>query len=405
MSRGVNISSAHRQNRALILRLILQNPEISRAKLAEMTHLTAASISNITHSLMEDRWIEESGTIDSVGIAGRKSIGLTIRRDYYRVLAIHMHRKGVSVGLCRLNGTIAEQKDLFWEESEYPHPTQLAHDIKDIVTALAESSETPQAVLGISVGSTGIVDAHRGIVYASLPYQWENIDWGNTLHRLTRYPVIIDNNARGMALAEILFGQHTATSWLVFLFAGWGTGLGVIANGAIFRGSRGVGGELGHVSINWQGELCWCGNRGCLEVYLNQNRVLSVLGVTSPEKMPAALAQAPPRILQELSETLATALVSIVNIYNPSTIVVGGWLDNAWPLLKQPVMDLVTERIRYWKTPLVQVVPSSFGPAAGLLGASAIGLDEWVYGQGAYLWNHFPHVAAMAPGPQDEIND
>ncbi len=401
MSWGINISSAHRQNRALILRLILQNPEISRAKLAERTRLTPASISNITHRLMEDRWIEETGTLDSIGSAGRKSIGLCIRPDYYRILAIHMHRQGVSVGLCRLNGTIAAESELSWDEAEFPRPSQLAEDIARMVSALVAEPLQAQSVLGISVGSLGIVDAERGMVYASWPYQWENIDWGNTLHRLTGYPVIIDNNARGMALAEILFGPHTTTSWLAFLYAGWGTGLGVIANGAIFRGSRGVGGELGHVSINWQGDQCWCGNRGCLEVYLNQQRILSLLGVSRPENIPSALSQISSEIRKELEEILATALVSLVNIYNPSTIVVGGWLDQAWPILESSVMKLVRERIRYWQTPLVQVVPSSFGPAVGLLGASAIGLEEWVYGHGASLETSIPS-SVMASRTEDQ---
>ncbi|MCL4318879.1 MAG: ROK family protein, partial [Firmicutes bacterium] len=102
-----------------------------------------------------------------------------------------------------------------------------------------------------------------------------------------------------------------------------------------------------------------------------------------------------------LEEILATALVSLVNIYNPSTIVVGGWLDQAWPILQAPVMNLVRERIRYWQTPLVQVVPSSFGPAVGLLGASAIGLEEWVYGHGASLETSMPSTV-MASRTEDQ---
>lgn len=407
MSRGVNISSAHRQNRALVLRLILQNEGISRVKLAEMTHLTAASMSNIVAGLIHERWISETGEIDSTGMVGRKSIGLKIREDHYGVIAIHMHRKGVVVACCHLNGTVAAQMEHHWEAG-LPRPEELGMSIKTMVGALTKKRGIPPVLLGISVATTGIVDAKRGIVYASVPYQWQNIDWGHRLQELIGFPVIIDNNARGMALAEILYGQHSNSSWLVFLYAGWGTGLGVIANGAVFRGGRGVAGEVGHVSINWQGETCWCGNVGCLEVYLNQGRVMSLLQITSADQIATALGQSSASVIrEEVVEIVTTALVSLVNMYNPDTVIIGGWLDDAWPTIAPDVMERMSDRTRYWNDPPVRVERSSFGNQVGIRGASAIGLEEWVYGHGAYLHPRQRMLidTALRPDEKDESYD
>ncbi len=387
MGRGLNISVAHRQNRGLLLRMILQNPRISRAKLAEMTHLTPASVSNITGALIKERYIQEIGTLDEIRSIGRRSIGLAIRNGHYLTVAVHMQRHQITIGLGHLDGSVTHLTHL--AVSDHPFPEELAQNIgaviKDLVRERRESH-----IVGIGVGASGIVDTAAGTIYASLAYDWQHVAWAALLSRETGLSVVMDNNARGMALAEMLFGGSTQSSWLVFLFAGQGIGLGVLADGQVFGGGNGIGGELGHITINWKGEACWCGNVGCLETYLNQAHIESLLHVGDGETIKTALQRSYQRgTYYDIIDVVATALVAVVNMYNPQVIVLGGWIADVWPLMEDEVQQQVKRRTRFWNEPALEIRSSSFGSEVGIHGANAVALGKWVYGLGG-RWEQTP---------------
>lgn len=395
MGRGVNISHAHKQNRSLLLRLVLQNPKVSRAKLAEMTHLTPASVSNITGSLIREKYLHEIGALEEIRSAGRRSIGLEIRNGAFFTMAVHMQRRQVSIGVGNLDGSVDDQTHMV--VSEQANPDEVAKDIAQVIQGKIQNLAGGQ-VLGVGVGTSGIVDTEIGMIYASLAYHWQRVPWGSMLAAETGLPVVVDNNARAMARAELLFGGTGKSEWLAFLFAGQGVGLGVVADGKMFSGGHGTGGELGHITISWKGESCWCGNVGCLETFLNQARIEKLLGVQEGGTIGEALgALYRHGTYFDIVDLVATALVGVVNIFNPRTIVLGGWLADAWPVLQEEVWAVVRSRTRFWNDSPIAIRPSMFGQNVGIEGANAVALGRWVYGLGPRPYEELLEDVAMNP--------
>ena len=395
MGRGLNISFAHRQNRSLLLRLILQHPKISRAKLAEMTQLTPASVSNITGILIKERYVHEIGALDEIRSAGRRSIGLEISNGDHFTIAVHMQRQHASIGIGNLDGSVTHQTHI--AIPDHPNPRDVAKDIAKVIKTKMRSVPGEQ-VVGVGVGTSGIVDTEAGMIYAALAYDWQQVPWASLLASETGLPVVVDNNARAMALAEMLFGRTAKSEWLAFLFAGQGIGLGVLADGKMFSGGHGIGGELGHLTINWKGESCWCGNTGCLETYLNQSRIESLLGVSPGETISTSLKNLYQRgAYFDVVDLVATALVGVVNIFNPRIIVLGGWLADAWDQIGTDVWNAIKSRTRFWNDPPAEIRPSILGEEVGLQGANAVALGRWIYGLGSRLYEDQLEAAPVNP--------
>lgn len=400
MLRGQNMTSAHRQNRSLVLRTILQQPGSSRANLAEMTGLTPASITNITARLLRDGWIMEDPEMRGPRTVGRPSIGVRVSRGRHYIGAVHLQRRLVSVGLVELDGTIRAQV----QEPlvEQPDPVGVADLIATLFHQVRAQVE-PEHVIGIGVGASGLVDYPTGTIRMAPRYGWFEVRLGTWLHERLGLPITVDNNARGMALAEHLMGRERQARWMVFFYAGQGTAAGVWADDKMSRGAQGIAGEVGHTSVALEGAECWCGNRGCLELYLGELEIRQHLHIGLGESISSALSRAAEDRRQWVEHLVVTALVNLINAYNPEVIVVGGWIDQAWGTLGAHVMEQVKERTKFW--PLsVRVVQSSFGSEIGLVGAAAVGLGQMAYGVGDDEW-HSGAGKVTARGQAAEVVD
>lgn len=270
MLRGQNMASAHRQNRSLVFRTILQEPGSSRAKIAEMTRLTPASITNITARLLRDGWVMEDPEMRFPRTVGRTSIGIRVSRGRHYIGAAHLQRRLVSVGLVELDGTIRAQIQESLEER--PDPVDVANRIAKLFHQV-RAQVTPRHVIGVGVGASGLVDYLTSTIRMAPRYGWFDVRLGAWLHERLGLPITVDNNARGMALAEHLMGRERRTRWMVFFYAGQGTAAGVWVDDKMSRGAQGIAGEVGHTSVDLDGAECWCGNRGCLELYLGEQEI------------------------------------------------------------------------------------------------------------------------------------
>ncbi len=374
--------SAHRQNRRLVLRSVLQRPGITRQALAQHTGLTAASITNIIGTLIHEGWVREDGHVDGSRTVGRPATGLRIATKTHYIAAVHLQWRLVSVGLAQLDGTLVTT--IQDELDEYPDPRGTVQQIGSLLDRIIRQVAPPH-LLGVGVGASGIVDYPTAAIQVAPRYGWVNVRLGEWLGESLQYPVALDNNARGMALAEYLLGAHRQARWLAFLYIGRGMGAGIWADGRIYRGARGIAGEIGHTTIVREGEQCWCNNRGCLELYLGEDSLRRQPWAAAKTPIEQALKDAPNGVREEMVDLLATALVNLDNSYNPEVIVVGGWIARAWSILREAVMDQLSARTAHWPHP-IRVVSTSFGEDIGLTGAAAIGLGQLVYGVGEEDW-------------------
>lgn len=262
--------------------------------------------------------------------------------------------------------------------------------------ALAEYG--PVDALG--VGAASMVDFRAGRVVLSTNLPLRDVPLRDLLSERYGVPVVLDNDANVACLAEFRYGAGSGTSEMIMLTLGTGIGGGIVTNGHLYRGASGAAGELGHMLIDYDGPSCQgaCPNRGCLEVYASGQamgqaagdvaRALpdSALGkalaagddVDGPLLSAVALAGDPAAVaaLSAIGEKLGLGIVSIVNIFNPELVVVGGGAAQAADILLASARRVVAERALRPQRDEVRIVPAQHGVDAGVLGAAALAIIE-----------------------------
>ncbi len=252
----------------------------------------------------------------------------------------------------------------------------------------------------LGVGTASMVDFRAGRVVLSTNLPLRDVPLRDLLGERYGVPVAIDNDANVACLAEFRYGAGTGTSEMIMLTLGTGIGGGIVTNGHLYRGASGAAGELGHMLIDYDGPRCQgaCPNHGCLEVYASGQAMgqaardvarampESALGqalasgeeVDGPLLSSLALGGDPASVavLTDIGEKLGLGIASIVNIFNPELVVVGGGAAEAGEILLAPARRVVAERALRPQRDEVRIMPAQHGVDAGVLGAAALAIIE-----------------------------
>ncbi|MFD0472745.1 ROK family protein [Nonomuraea thailandensis] len=209
-------------------------------------------------------------------------------------------------------------------------PELVARHILTGVDAVIAEGEVPAGqVLGVGVGVPGIVEpGPEGLVRAKT-FGWEAVPLGALLRAGTSLPLVLDNGAKTMGQAELWFGSGRGTRDAIILLVGSGVGGTIVTDGRIYRGAGMAAGEVGHLKVVAGGRACRCGARGCLEAYLGAEAMLERAGVEADsadeEAALARLLEEGSPVIGESVEILGVGLSSLVHLFNPERIVIGGW--------------------------------------------------------------------------------
>ena len=268
------------------------------------------------------------------------------------------------------------------------------------IIALADRllAEHPQArVTGIGMCAPGPLDPKAGIVIGPPTLAgWHNVPLIDILSRQFGLPVRLENDANAAALGEWRFGAGRGTESLVFVTVSTGIGGGVIADGHIYHGRRGLAAEIGHMTITGEGERCFCGNVGCFEAVASgtalgrQATRLTVPGdgsllrrlakdgdVSARHVVEAARAgdAAAHRLIETEAKWLGIGFTNLLHLYSPDLIVMGGGLSNGFDLLAPGIRTTIDQRAMaaYRDVPVVR---AELGDRAGLVGAASLILWE-----------------------------
>ena len=233
-------------------------------------------------------------------------------------------------------------------------------------------------VLGVAVGVPVPVTAEGRIGSRTFLPAWADLHLRDELAQQLRFgPVYVRNEAALGALGEYVFGHGQGKRDLTYVKLGTGIGAGIILNGRLQEGARGTAAELGHITIDYRGRLCPCGNRGCLERYAGGKALIedarqANLDVTSlPDLVERALSGdvACQRIVAEAAIIIGTGLGTLINLNSPHLIVLGGSLSAAGELLTRPLRRAVDQ--------------AAFPPAAQAVTIEHASLDKLACASGA----------------------
>ena len=262
-------------------------------------------------------------------------------------------------------------------------------------SAVLESGLGWDAIHGVGIGCGGPLDAEAGVLLSPphLP-GWRNVEVTAIARDEYGKPAVLENDATAAAWGEHRHGAGAGKLNMVYLTLSTGVGGGVVVGGRLYRGSAGNGAELGHVTVDWRGRVCrGCGRNGCLEAYASGTSIAERMrealalrdggggardGVTAADVVASAAAgdAIAGDVWQETIDALACGLTSIVNLFEPEVVVVGGGVSNSGEQLFGPVREWVRAHAIAPAGRAVEIVPAALGDHVGVVGAAAIAYDR-----------------------------
>jgi N-acetylglucosamine repressor len=386
-------SQLKKHNESLILREIYAHETTSRVRLAELTHLSRPSVTEITQVLLEKGLIVEVGLESVQDKVGKKPTLLALNPDAYHIIGIVLTDTTATGSLLDLRmNTIAQQI--------VPIQDITAQRLVDLLIGLIESiqSKVTHPLLGVTVGIPGIINSETGFVHLTTYFEWNNVPLGHILSERFQMPVYVGNDSNLAAVGEYRYGHGQDVKNLVVVEAGEGLGAGILADGRIIGGHSLAAGEIGHMPVSPLNEICICGRRGCLETMVSWwgiKRHALALAQTHPESVLAqltgngreisvaiikkAIALGDTHILELVTQVaayLARALTMLIHILNPKMIIITGSILELGDSFVAQVRKTVDEHIHPYTIGDLEIIANRFDNRSILLGAGAFLLEQ-----------------------------
>ncbi len=393
---GSNNSDLTEMNRSAIVK-ILQQKVCSRAEIARITGLTQASITKITAVLIEMGIVSEVGIIKGSG--NRRSIGLRLNAEDKQVIGVKFSRQRFSIGVFDISGKLYSLKhtDFTLEQGT----REVLEDMKRQISDMLNKHDNVVAI-GMAVPGPYFREKGRIALVTTMP-EWHDINFKDEFRDAFDKPVFIEQDANAGALAEWWFGNHTMPiNTLAYLLAGDGIGSGIVDNGNLLLGMKGIASEIGHMSVDVNGPKCECGNHGCLELYccvpallnLAKKEIKGFNKLSFQHKAEACeyvFEEARKgnkeaiEVVHEIARYLGYGCINIMHAYNPDIIVIGDLLSKGGDLLLGTIIETVQSRLipEVYEKVRIEMTQLTVNPT--LLGAAAIATDRVLRKPSEYL--------------------
>jgi glucokinase-like ROK family protein len=378
-------------NKMLVLNTIYKEKTISRAETAKRTGLNKSTVSALVDELLSEGLILEIGTGESQG--GRKPINLSIDKAIGSVIGIDL---GVNYILSILTNFAG---DIIWEKriiikNIIDSPQQKIHDLFDLINeTIQHVPVTRRGIIGIGIGVPGMVNYDKGYVLSAPNLLWENIKLKDLVEEKFNIPTLVDNEANAGAIGEKWFGLGKKASEFLYVSAGIGIGAGIVINNELYRGARGLAGEIGHMTVDLHGIKCTCGNIGCWEEYASEKALiryfkdnairypnsillpkgnseyidnLNVLQIIDAAIKGDSLAI---EGFKNIGYYLGVGVANLINAFNPACVVIGNVLPLAGDILMNELRKEVARRCFSSKYSDVKISSSELYMNACALGA------------------------------------
>jgi len=366
-------------NRASVVDVLRRRTAVSRSELVRLTGLSRTTVATVVADLQaRGLVVERPGTPASARSGpGRPPILLSLHAAAGAALGISFGHERLRVAVADLSSTVLSERSAELDVDHEP-AAALAVAASLASDALDEAGVRPGQVIGAVVGLPAPVDGRTRWVYATpILSPWVGVDVGAELEQTLGLPVEVENDANLGALGEVFAGAGRGFADVVYVMLSDGVGAGLVLDGRLYRGGTGIAGELGHVSLSEDGELCRCGQHGCLETVASTGAVLRVLRRAYGEELTLARALELAaegelgcrRVLNDAGRAAGRVLADVCNDLDPGAVVVGGELSAAGGALLDGVRSTIERHALPTLAASVEVRLGSLGDRAALLGA------------------------------------
>lgn len=363
---------------ALLFDAITKYGAMTQVELAENTGLSTATVSNLVRKLVEDGTFTTSDTTRS----GRRATLVSIARKTGIGVGLYIGRTHLSICITDFSQTTLAYHDLPLAHEHKPDSTliqasRLIHETVDSIGA------TSDEIVAIMIALATPIDwKHQQIGVHGILRDWDGTDIVAHFSKSFHCPVFLDNDANAAAIAESKKGSATNLSNFFYLHAGSGIGSALFINNALYRGFMGFAGEIGHIQVDPFGDICACGNRGCLNTVVNEHRLVSVLSVTHgqitfDDLIDGALQgdSGCRRVIADAAVRIGTVTAQACITMDPQAIVVGGSLSRAGEIFLEPLQQSIQRLLFPDAVAPIKVIQSEIAQTNVALGAALAAIE------------------------------
>jgi predicted NBD/HSP70 family sugar kinase len=369
---------------AQIVGALSRNGGMSSAQIARLTGLARSTVSTAVAQLKLSRVVVEVERMTVDG-AGRPGILLALNPQAGTCVGVHLGYDDVQVVAADVSHNfIAQRRVAVGVDYE---PEQVLNIVKDVFGEFyKDNGLSRQSLLGVGISVSGPVGRSGVLQRGGILPKWAGLNIKTLFSSVFAAPVFVENESNCAALAELKWGAARGVNDFVMFKMDVGVGGAIVNNGHVITGVSGGAGEFGHVSINPEGELCRCGNRGCLELYASFVKPLEQLSRVhkTPMTIESAIALAEAgdagalRMISDVAEYGGRGLAMVGTIINPPLFIIGGKLALAGELLFAPLRKSYERHtlIKPYDGTPTRINVGKFTENDSLLGAVALVLDN-----------------------------
>ncbi|MBV8527956.1 MAG: ROK family transcriptional regulator [Candidatus Dormibacteraeota bacterium] len=376
---GGSLQDLRRTNRESALRLLRTHGAMTQAELSRLSGLSRASVFNIVRDLTDEGLARVTTTTRN----GRRVTEVTLNPDAGIVVGVDIGNRHVRVAVADLaHQVLAEQRVAL--PLGHRADEAIGRSVGLVRRLVRQADRDPDQLRAAAIGIPGPILAGAGRLGTPpvLP-GWADVEVGAAFSDQLGVRAVVDNDANLGALAESAWGRGRGIRDFAYLKVSTGIGAGLVLNGQLYRGAYGTAGEIGHTTIEEDGAVCRCGNRGCLETMAAAPALLELLraayGTLTLEDLLRLSADGDigcRRVIADAGRHIGVAVANLCNLLNPGLIIVGGELAAAGDLLLNSIRESMARRAMSAAERTADVVTGAFAERTAVLGAVALALQN-----------------------------
>jgi predicted NBD/HSP70 family sugar kinase len=369
-----------------VIRAVYQRRQATIPELSRAMRLTVPTITKPVEQLLHDQTLLPAGRATSTG--GRCAMRYVLNGNRFFFVVICVERFAMRLAIANIANELVTP--ITTVNIGITNANEMLKMLQANVRGLVNRSGIKRSLIkGIGIAIPGLIDKNTGVSYSY--FEGANMPMSKLFSKMFPYPVSVRHDMEVMTLAEYAMGTKKGTENMLYLNVGAGVGLGIVIDGKLYLGNDGLVGEIGHIPLINNGKLCYCGKTGCLETEVSETAIIDHVLASIQNGVQTSLSRYvqhhPYRLtlqhilqalqegdaftlglFEQLAEPLGKAITIALHLFNPQVVVLGGELSAARQFLLQPIMQQLN---RYAMPQLLndcQIVTSSLGEQAPLLG-------------------------------------
>lgn len=376
-------------NTARVLAEIRRSGEVARVGLAGTLGLSAATVTSVVADLLSQGLVIERDTLTTPGRGRpRKQLALNPTAGYFA--GAKLNAGSITLAILNFVGDVVAEASTPLQGPTVSAEEMLRGLLDAYTGALGKAGLSKQDIAGFGMGVPGFIERETGLCHWSPILRDTPLNVGALLQGQIACPVSVDNDANLATLAELWFGHGRYYRDFLVVTIEHGVGLGVVIDGHLYRGARGLGAEFGHTKVQIDGALCRCGQRGCLEAYVADFALVREAGAALPghilpadhAALIATLAEraragdpVSASIFQRAGRMLGLGLANLLNLFDPSVIILTGARMHNHALLMEGIEQSVRSNALRTARPEVRLETHRWGDGLWARGAGALAAE------------------------------